>query len=144
MINNFIKIFFKICWSVGKIGFELCARSTLFSLARSDYPQPKNKLKIEARASLKWLSYPFYGLTKLRGGRIFFLDQEITGKKANLLVRLGIAYVPQERNIFTTLTVRENLEIGAVTVAGGLGDRLEAVMEIFPELKERGGREQEP
>lgn len=81
-----------------------------------------------------------YGLTKLRGGRIFFRGQEITGKKANLLVRLGIAYVPQERNIFATLTVRENLEMGAVTVAGGLRDRLEAVMEIFPELKEREGQ----
>lgn len=81
-----------------------------------------------------------YGLTKLRGGRIFFLDQEITGKKANLLVRLGIAYVPQERNIFATLTVRENLEMGAIAVAGGLKDRMEAVMEIFPELKEREGQ----
>jgi len=80
------------------------------------------------------------GLTKLRRGRIFFRDQEITGIKANLLVKLGIAYVPQERNIFTALTVRENLEMGAVTVAGRLKDRLEAVMEIFPELKERGGQ----
>jgi ABC-type branched-subunit amino acid transport system ATPase component len=81
-----------------------------------------------------------YGLTKLRRGRMFFRDQEITGKKANLLVRLGVAYVPQERNIFTTLTVNENLEMGAMAVAGGLKDRLEAVMEIFPELKEREGQ----
>lgn len=81
-----------------------------------------------------------FGLTRLRSGRIFFRDQEITGKKTSMLVRLKMAYVPQERNIFPTLTVNENLEMGAVAVAGGLKGRLEAVMEIFPELKGREGQ----
>lgn len=81
-----------------------------------------------------------YGLTKLRGGRIFFRDQEITGKKANLLGRLGIAYVPQERNIFAGLTVKENLEMGAVARSGGMAERLEAIMEIFPEIEDRAGQ----
>lgn len=81
-----------------------------------------------------------YGLTKLRGGRIFFRDQDITGKRSSLLVSLGIAYVPQERNIFASLTVKENLEIGAAARSGGLGERLEAIMEIFPELEDRAGQ----
>ena len=53
-----------------------------------------------------------FGLTRLRGGKIHFRGQDITRKRPEELVRLGLAYVPQERNIFPTLTVKENLEMG--------------------------------
>lgn len=81
-----------------------------------------------------------FGLTKLRGGKIFFKDHDITGKKPEELVRLGLAYVPQERNIFPTLTVKENLEIGAVLMGGRIKERLEFILETFPELAGRLGQ----
>ncbi|VVB71019.1 putative branched-chain amino acid transport ATP-binding protein LivG [uncultured archaeon] len=81
-----------------------------------------------------------FGLTKLRGGKIYFEDQEITGKKTDELVRLGVAYVPQERNIFASLTVKENLEMGAYVIKGKIADKLESILEIFPMLRGRIGQ----
>jgi ABC-type branched-subunit amino acid transport system ATPase component len=78
-----------------------------------------------------------FGLTKQRGGKIFFQDKDITGRRTDELVRLGIAYVPQERNIFPSLTVKENLEIGAAPIGSRIGDGLEFILEIFPELSGR-------
>lgn len=81
-----------------------------------------------------------FGLTRLRGGKINFSGHDITGKKPDELVRLGLAYVPQEKNIFPTLTVKENLEIGAFLMAGRIKERLEFILEIFPELAGRIGQ----
>jgi len=81
-----------------------------------------------------------FGLTRMRGGRISFLGQDITGKRPDELVRLGLAYVPQERNVFSSLTVKENLEMGAVSLTGAIGERLETVLELFPKLAERLGQ----
>ncbi|MDD1748550.1 MAG: ABC transporter ATP-binding protein [Methanothrix sp.] len=81
-----------------------------------------------------------FGLTKLRNGKIRFKGQDITGKKADELVRLGLAYVPQEKNVFPSLTVKENLEMGAILMQGRIKERLEFIMEIFPELARRTGQ----
>lgn len=81
-----------------------------------------------------------FGLTRLRGGKIDFRGHDITGKKPDELVRLGLAYVPQEKNIFPTLTVKENLEIGAFLMGGRIKERLEFILEIFPELAGRIGQ----
>jgi neutral amino acid transport system ATP-binding protein len=81
-----------------------------------------------------------FGLTKLRGGKINFKDHDITGKKPYELVRLGLAYVPQERNIFPSLTVKENLEIGAVLMGERTEERLEFIKEVFPDLAGRLGQ----
>lgn len=81
-----------------------------------------------------------FGLCRMRGGKIRFLGRDITGKRPDELVRLGLAYVPQERNVFSLLTVKENLEMGGVSLAGGLGERLELVLELFPDLAERMGQ----
>ncbi|HQQ36463.1 MAG TPA: ABC transporter ATP-binding protein [Methanothrix sp.] len=81
-----------------------------------------------------------FGLTRMRGGRIRFLGQDVTGKRPDELVRLGLAYVPQERNVFSSLTVKENLEMGGVSLAGEMEERLEGVLELFPRLAERLGQ----
>jgi len=81
-----------------------------------------------------------FGLTRMRGGRIRFLGQDVTGKRPDELVRLGLAYVPQERNVFSSLTVKENLEMGGVSLAGEMEERLEGVLELFPRLAERRGQ----
>ncbi|MGV8128061.1 MAG: ABC transporter ATP-binding protein [Methanothrix sp.] len=81
-----------------------------------------------------------FGLTRMRGGRIRFLEQDVTGKRPDELVRLGLAYVPQERNVFSSLTVKENLEMGGVSLAGEMEERLEGVLELFPRLAERLGQ----
>jgi len=81
-----------------------------------------------------------FGLTRMRGGRIRFQGQDVTGKRPDELVRLGLAYVPQEKNVFSSLTVKENLEMGGVSLAGKMEERLESVLELFPRLAERLGQ----
>ena len=78
-----------------------------------------------------------FGLTRMRGGRISFLERDITGKRPDELVRLGLSYVPQERNVFSSLTVKENLEMGGVSLAVDIGERLDLVLELFPKLADR-------
>ena len=81
-----------------------------------------------------------FGLTRMRSGRIRFLGRDVTGKRPDELVRLGLAYVPQEKNVFSSLTVKENLEMGGVSLAGKTEERLESVLELFPKLAERLGQ----
>jgi branched-chain amino acid transport system ATP-binding protein len=78
-----------------------------------------------------------FGLTRMRGGRISFLERDTTGKRPDELVRLGLSYVPQERNVFSSLTVKENLEMGGISLAGDIGERLDLVLELFPKLTDR-------
>lgn len=81
-----------------------------------------------------------FGLTRMRSGRISFLGRNVTGKRPDELVRLGLAYVPQEKNVFSSLTVKENLEMGGVSLAGEMDQRLESVLQLFPKLAERLGQ----
>ena len=78
-----------------------------------------------------------FGLTRMSGGRVRFQGQDVTGKRPDELVRLGLAYVPQERNVFSSLTVKENLEMGGVSLSGEMDERLESVLGLFPKLAER-------
>lgn len=75
-----------------------------------------------------------FGLTRMRGGRILFKGREITGLRPDQLVQRGLSYVPQERNVFPALTVTENLEMGAIALAGVLEERISLVLELFPML----------
>ncbi len=77
------------------------------------------------------------GLTKFRGGEILFGGESIVGMRPDKIVRKGMGYVPQERNIFPTLTVLENLEIGVFVDRGCLDENLGEVLRIFPELRGR-------
>src|SRR5213083_646928 len=56
-----------------------------------------------------------FGLLRPSGGRVLFRGTDITGVSPRNLVLMGLAYVPQSNNTFPTLTVLENLEMGAVT-----------------------------
>jgi branched-chain amino acid transport system ATP-binding protein len=78
-----------------------------------------------------------FGLVAITTGRVRFDGAEVTGAPPERLVRLGMAYVPQERNVFPTLTVEENLEMGAFTVRRALAPLLEAQYALFPELGRR-------
>ncbi|MDQ2959551.1 MAG: ABC transporter ATP-binding protein [Candidatus Dormibacteraeota bacterium] len=75
------------------------------------------------------------GLIKPTGGRIVLDDIDVTGVPAQLLVRRGISYVPQVSNVFPTLTVLENLEMGAYTRRHGVKEKITELCEMFPDLQ---------
>lgn len=76
------------------------------------------------------------GLNRPKSGSIKYKGQEITGKKSYQIVRLGIGFIPEDRWIFSDLTVKENLELGLREKKGkGLGHGLERIYELFPKLK---------
>jgi branched-chain amino acid transport system ATP-binding protein len=79
------------------------------------------------------------GLLKPSGGSVRFAGQDITGWRAHLVVRRGIAHAPEGRGIFSNLTVLDNLEIGAYARRDRDGidrDRAHA-LDLFPRLRER-------
>jgi ABC-type branched-subunit amino acid transport system ATPase component len=79
-----------------------------------------------------------FGLTDIHSGVIKFKGTVITGWPPHAITSHGLALVPQERNVFPSLTVRENLEMGGFTVdRATLEERIERVFERFPRLRER-------
>jgi ABC-type branched-subunit amino acid transport system ATPase component len=76
-----------------------------------------------------------FGLLMPTEGRILFEDTDITGVKTPALVRRGLSYVPQVDNVFPSLSVQENLEMGAFVRHDGFADRLEEVYAFFPSLQ---------
>lgn len=79
------------------------------------------------------------GILRARQGSIHFNGEEITQSPAEAIVRRGIVQVPEGRKIFATLTVQENLEIGAYihNDKAKIAEDIEAVFKRFPRLKER-------
>jgi len=79
------------------------------------------------------------GLLPLRGGRILFEGRPLAGLTPREIVALGLAHVPEGRQVFASLTVLENLEMGARTPAARAARRetLDEVFALFPRLKER-------
>jgi ABC-type branched-subunit amino acid transport system ATPase component len=75
------------------------------------------------------------GFLRCRSGRIRLHGRDVTRLPAHARARLGVGYVPQGREIFPALTVRENLAMGGV--ARGRSGRMEELLEIFPRLGER-------
>ncbi|MEO6506034.1 MAG: ABC transporter ATP-binding protein [Terrimesophilobacter sp.] len=78
-----------------------------------------------------------FGQVHVRGGQILLNGEDITGLKANKLVARGVGYVPQNNNIFPTLTIQENLEMGLFQNPKAFAERLEFVISIFGELEKR-------
>lgn len=76
------------------------------------------------------------GLLPARGGEIRFEGQPLAGQRPFDIARLGIAYVPETRDIFPSLSVRENLELAAARFPGGPWT-MARVIELFPRLGER-------
>ena len=77
------------------------------------------------------------GLADRMGGSIQYRGEEISDLEPHEVMRRGIGYVPQGTNVFPSLTVKENLKIGAYTLDELPEDRLEAVFERFPILEDR-------
>ena len=78
-----------------------------------------------------------FGLVTVRSGTITLRGDDITNLKANKLVAKGVGLVPQTENVFPTLTIRENLEMGAYQRPSQLQDGLDFVVDIFPALRDR-------
>jgi branched-chain amino acid transport system ATP-binding protein len=74
-----------------------------------------------------------------RSGTIEFAGKSIVKMKTEDIVRLGIAHVPEGRGTFTSLSVEENLQLGAMTrrAGGDIDDDIERIYSFFPRLKER-------
>jgi ABC-type branched-subunit amino acid transport system ATPase component len=79
------------------------------------------------------------GFLRPRTGRVVFNGEDITGLRTDLVLRRGLAYVPQGRIVFPQMTVRENLEMGGFIErdAARLAAALERVFTLFPVLHER-------
>lgn len=77
------------------------------------------------------------GLLDLRGGRVVLDGRDITGLSPQQRVAQGIAFVPQTHNIFTTMTVQENLQMGAYLNAADSASVMAQVYELFPVLRDK-------
>ena len=79
-----------------------------------------------------------FGMLTPRTGEIRFEGKRINGKPPRALLADGIAFVPQGRNLFGSLSVRHNLELGGITLPrGDLQERIEEVLARFPRIRER-------
>src|SRR2546425_6062121 len=77
------------------------------------------------------------GLIASEGGRVRLDGRDVTALPAHQVVSAGIGFVPQTGNVFTTLTVHENLKVGAHVIRGALNARLERAYALFPPLAGR-------
>jgi branched-chain amino acid transport system ATP-binding protein len=78
-----------------------------------------------------------FGLLKVTQGSVNFAGDEITNSLPDKLVPRGLSYVPQEKNVFTSMTVEENLEMGAFTRRDDFTTTIDWVYDMFPVLKEK-------
>ena len=76
-----------------------------------------------------------FGMLGLRGGRVMLDGEDITKLTPQARVRKGMGFVPQTSNIFTTMTVEENLEMGAFIRTDAIADTMAQVYDLFPILK---------
>ena len=77
-----------------------------------------------------------FGLLKPREGQVLFGEEDISGLKPHAITRRGLSYVPQIDNVFPTLTVEENLEMGSFDRAT-MKEQIQRMYELFPRLGER-------
>jgi branched-chain amino acid transport system ATP-binding protein len=78
-----------------------------------------------------------FGLLRVTSGQVLFEGQEIANSLPDKLVPLGLSFVPQEKNVFTSLSVEENLEMGAFTRRDDISGTLEEIYAMFPALREK-------
>ncbi len=77
------------------------------------------------------------GVVRVKGGSVVFRDQDISSRAPGQIVRAGLCYVPQTANVFPSLTIRENLDMGAFTRKDDYRGRIEEMFEMFPDLAAR-------
>jgi branched-chain amino acid transport system ATP-binding protein len=78
-----------------------------------------------------------FGLVTVRGGKVTLRGEDITGLKAHALVRKGVGFVPQTENVFPSLTIEENLQMGVYQDPRRFRERFEFVAGLFPALADR-------
>ncbi|AJE47290.1 ABC transporter ATP-binding protein [Celeribacter indicus] len=78
-----------------------------------------------------------FGMLALREGHVHFDGEDITALSPQERVRKGMGFVPQTHNIFPTMTVRENLEMGAFIREDDIEETIEQVYDLFPAVKEK-------
>tara|TARA_A100001391_G_scaffold60063_1_gene37438 strand:- start:3233 stop:3937 length:705 start_codon:yes stop_codon:yes gene_type:complete len=76
-----------------------------------------------------------FGLLTVTGGTVTFGGQDVTNFEADRLVPMGLSFVPQEHNVFTSMSVHENFEMGAFVRRDDITESLDMVYEMFPDLK---------
>ncbi len=79
------------------------------------------------------------GIAKVLEGKVIYEGRDITNERLDKISKMGVGYVPQTNNVFTNLTVKENLEMGAYTIKdkSEIEKRMEEVLDIFPDLRGR-------
>src|SRR5918994_2938966 len=80
------------------------------------------------------------GMLRPSRGRVHYEGRHLNGMRAFQVARLGMVYVPAERELFPTMTVLENLELGAYREIGASARHLKYVYGLFPRLEERTGQ----
>jgi ABC-type branched-subunit amino acid transport system ATPase component len=78
-----------------------------------------------------------FGMLKPTNGTIHLKNEEITGLKPDKVAQKGISYVPQVDNVFPSMTIQENLEMGAFIRDDDYSQRINEIYELFPVLGER-------
>lgn len=81
-----------------------------------------------------------FGMLNLREGTVTLDDQDITHMAPQDRVPIGMAFVPQNRNVFVSMTVQENLEMGAFIREDDISGTMEQVFDLFPVLREKRGQ----
>ncbi len=85
-----------------------------------------------------------FGMLKIRSGQVRLEGKDITNQTPRQLLAAGISYVPQGRNIFPELTVRDNIKLGAVAAGDAITnipERIEAALDRFPALRRKAGQQ---
>ena len=80
------------------------------------------------------------GLVRVRTGGVAFRGEDISGWPPEIIVRNGLCYVPQSHNVFPSLSIRENLEMGAFVRSDDFRRRIDEMFELFPDLTLQPGR----
>jgi neutral amino acid transport system ATP-binding protein len=83
------------------------------------------------------LAKAMFGLVRVREGTVRLGEHDVTRAAPHEITKRGMTYVPQVANVFPTMTVYENLEMGAVHRRGEAARRADEMMELFPRLAER-------
>ena len=78
-----------------------------------------------------------FGLVHINTGAVLLRDEDITNLRADQLVRRGVGFVPQTNNVFPSLTIEENMEMGAFQAPRSSSARFDTVVDLFPTLGER-------